>query len=218
MRGPVVTARAPLSVTNGLGVHFSQGRDDWGTPPAFLAALAERWGPFDLDPCTDGAVNACAPRFYTRHVCSRAVSPIDGLGQPWDGRVFCNPPYSELRAWVGKAAAEAWGNPRCVRVVLLIPARTDVRAWHRHVWGAELVGLVEGRLRFAGAAQGAPFPSAVVVFGSAPSSPRFVPMDRRGGLGLHRVECAGCGEAFRAARSDARACSARCRMRIRRGR
>lgn len=215
MNGRFVTLTSDISVTNGLSVHYSSASDEWDTPPAFMAGVVARWGPFDLDSASDGR-NARAPSFHTRHVCSRAV-PRDGLWFPWPGRVWCNPPYSELRAWVAKGAREAWGNPESRGVVMLIPARTSTVAWHRWVMRAEFVGLVDGRLRFGGASNGAPFPSALVVFGTAPSSPRFVALDRRGRAGRHRVECAGCGEAFRAARSDARACSARCRVRLSRG-
>jgi site-specific DNA-methyltransferase (adenine-specific) len=48
-------------------------------------------------------------------------------------------------------------------VVCLVPARTDTRWWHTYVTRGE-VEFLPGRLRFGGAGNGAPFPSAVVVF------------------------------------------------------
>ena len=49
-------------------------------------------------------------------------------------------------------------------VVCLVPARTDTGWWWDHCrWGE--VRVLRGRVRFPGERSGAPFPSAVVVFG-----------------------------------------------------
>ena len=47
-------------------------------------------------------------------------------------------------------------------VVCLVPARTDTAWWHEHVIKHE-VRFIKGRLKFGGAKNSAPFPSAVVV-------------------------------------------------------
>ena len=52
------------------------------------------------------------------------------------------------------------------RVVMLIPARTDTKYWHDYVMKADVIYFVKGRLKFGGSENAAPFPSAVVVFGS----------------------------------------------------
>lgn len=58
-------------------------------------------------------------------------------------------------------------------VVCLIPARTDTKYWHDYVMKAHYVHLVKGRVKFGGGLKtnahtpGAPFPSAVVVFGKS---------------------------------------------------
>lgn len=62
--------------------------------------------------------------------------------------------------WLEKCHHEALsGN---AEVVALIAARTDTVAWHLHVMQATHVLLLRGRLTFVGAANSAPFPSAVV--------------------------------------------------------
>ena len=48
---------------------------------------------------------------------------------------------------------------------MLIPARTDTKYWHNYVMNANEVYFIKGRLKFGGASNGAPFPSAIVVFG-----------------------------------------------------
>ena len=108
--------------------------DDRGTDPEFIARLEERFGAFDLDVAA-AAHNAKAPAFYARE--------DDGLSQPWTGRVWCNPPYSDCGAWVRKAWEEWNGEgiplplgPRPAeirdveRIVMLLPAnRVEQRWW-----------------------------------------------------------------------------------------
>jgi phage N-6-adenine-methyltransferase len=152
-----------------LAVHFSSATDEWATPPAFFERLAEEFGGFDLDPCCLPA-SAKAPRYYTPE--------DDGLAQPWEGRVWLNPPYGRtIGAWTSRAR-ESVAKREASVVVGLLPARTDTAWWHRDVMGsAEEVRLVRGRLRFGDAVAGAPFPSVVVVWRpEAPALPRLTVM------------------------------------------
>lgn len=56
--------------------------------------------------------------------------------------------------------------------VMLLPVRTDTKAFHSHIYDSKKwqaregveIRLLPGRLRFGGAKAGAPFPSMVVVF------------------------------------------------------
>lgn len=86
-------------------VHFSTGKDDWGTPQDLFNTLNEEFN-FTLDPCADNNNHKCA-KYYTIEQ--------DGLAQSWAGEtVFCNPPYSRKTktnagqiAWVQKCYKEA---------------------------------------------------------------------------------------------------------------
>ncbi len=126
---------------------FTSERGDWRTPPAFYDEL-DREFHFDFDPCP--AVN---PDFEMR---------ADGLSAAWAPRtVFCNPPYGpEIGHWVRKGYMEARLG---ATVVMLVPSRTDTRWWHEWCMKGE-VRFVRGRLKFGGASNPAPFPSAVVIF------------------------------------------------------
>jgi site-specific DNA-methyltransferase (adenine-specific) len=82
-------------------------------------------------------------------------------------------PYSQCRAFIAKAALEA---TRGCTVVALVPARTDTKWWHAHVWdgafhrprpGVE-VRFLPGRLKFSGSTNSAPFPSVVLIFRPPP--------------------------------------------------
>jgi len=99
--------------------------------------------------------------------CQKYFTPeIDGLKQDWNGTCWMNPPYGrEIGKWVEKAYSEAQkGNT----IVALLPARTDTRWFHDHIYmmnGVEFE-LIKGRLKFGDSKNSAPFPSMVVVFKS----------------------------------------------------
>jgi phage N-6-adenine-methyltransferase len=135
-------------------VHFSSTTDDWPTPPDFFRWCDALYGPFDLDVCASNANAKCA-NFFTIE--------DDGLAQPWEGICWMNPPYGRtIGAWMRKALASAQAG---ATVVCLVPARTDTAWWHDYAAKGK-VTLIRGRLKFGDAKQFAPFPSALVVFGS----------------------------------------------------
>jgi site-specific DNA-methyltransferase (adenine-specific) len=134
-------------------VHFStRKKDDWGTPNWVYDSLDAEFD-ITLDVCADSTNAKCA-HFFSREV--------DGLSQDWgQNRCWMNPPYSKLRPWLEKAYLSSLAG---ATVVCLIPARTDTRAWHLFCSQAYEIRLIKGRIRFVGATNSAPFPSAIVVF------------------------------------------------------
>lgn len=122
--------------------------DDRGTDPALFAELAARFGGFTLDVAASSH-NAKCERYYSIET--------DGLAQRWSGRVWCNPPYSDLRAWVEKAWME-WGDefPPCPEtIVMLLPASRCEQDWwqdlvepHRDRGGDLRTEFLRGRRRF----------------------------------------------------------------------
>ena len=135
-----------------MKVHFSSKSDDWSTPQDLFDKLNSIHN-FTLDVCAKES-NAKCIRYFT---------PMEnGLKQEWSGIVWCNPPYGRgIGAWL-KKAYEA--SEHGVKVVLLIPARTDTSWWHDYVMKGK-VEFLRGRLRFGGHKNSAPFPSAIVIFG-----------------------------------------------------
>lgn len=135
---------------------FSSKTPEWATPQALFDELDAEFH-FTLDPSAT-AENAKCARFFTKD--------DDGLVQSWDNEiVFCNPPYGSFTPHWVKKAAEAKGGV----VVMLIPARTDTRYFHQHIWKKAEIRFIKGRIKFEGAQMGsgaAPFPSMVVVFNS----------------------------------------------------
>lgn len=93
--------------------------DDRGTHPENFDPLNERFG-FTLDVAA-APHNAKCERFYSRE--------DDGLTQPWHGRVWCNPPYSDVGAWVRKAWEEWDKHFGPERIVMLLPANRVEQKW-----------------------------------------------------------------------------------------
>jgi site-specific DNA-methyltransferase (adenine-specific) len=85
---------------------------------------------------------------------------VDGLEISWKGeRVFVNPPYGpKIRAFMEKAQ-------EADLAVFLIPARTDTKWFHEIVLPkAKEIRFIQGRLKFGGSKNSAPFPSMIIVF------------------------------------------------------
>jgi len=135
-------------------------RDDWPTPQWLFDALHREFE-FTLDPCSSHTNAKCARHFTVRE---------DGLGQDWaDAVVFMNPPYGRA---IGRWMKKAYESSRQgATVVCLVPARTDTSWWHCFAMKGE-IRLLRGRLRFEGAENAAPFPSALVIFRPAAFSMR----------------------------------------------
>jgi hypothetical protein len=108
------------------------GNDEWLTPPDIIKSL----GDFDIDPCSP--INRpwdTAKIHYNKN--------DDGFAKPWEGRVWCNPPYGrETFKWIDKLATHNNG-------IALIFARTETIGFHEQVWKrADAIFFFKGRLKF----------------------------------------------------------------------
>lgn len=151
---PVVYWASLPDIDKTESVHFSKDSDEWGTPQDFYDLLNFEYH-FDLDPCASDDNHKCDKYFTIED---------DGLKQDWSGhRVFVNPPYSKLKDWVKKCAEEA---EKGTFICMLIPARTDTKAFHEYIYSNELADyeLLKGRLKFGDSKNSAPFPSMLVFF------------------------------------------------------
>ena len=132
-------------------VHFKNDKMDWETPQDLFEELDDEFH-FTLD--------ACALAWNTKH--PNYFSPTDdALHSDWQGVVWMNPPYGrEIGKWMRKAYEE---SQKGTTVVCLVPSRTDTAWWHNYVMKGE-IRFIRGRIKFVGAKDGAPFPSAIVIF------------------------------------------------------
>ncbi len=167
---------------------------EYETPHDLFDRLDAEFGPFTLDPCGQREHNS-ASRIVGNggHFYDGSTEAMDGLLQPWDGRVFMNPPYGkEIAKWVEKSVQEVYVEERAEIVVALLPVRTDTAWWQGYVnrgnamtqaladkllritlarrkvrpHYATVTGTryLPGRVTFHGMKASAPFPSAVVVW------------------------------------------------------
>jgi hypothetical protein len=98
--------------------------------------LLLKLGEFDLDPC--------APIDRPWDTAKKHYTYFDnGLLQPWEDRVWCNPPYGRhVGGWLSKCAKHK-------NATALIFARTETKDWVDHVWNkAHSVLFIFGRLYF----------------------------------------------------------------------
>lgn len=142
------------STPDPMAVHYSSKTDEWETPQALFNALDDEFE-FTLDVCA----------LPSNAKCDRYFTPQDnGLAQDWNRRgevCWMNPPYgNEIGQWVRKASETAAAGGV---VVCLLPARVDTAWWWDYCRYGE-VRFLRGRLRFGDGDNGAPFPSAVVIF------------------------------------------------------
>lgn len=92
--------------------------DDYYTPQHVFDALGLT---FDIDVCAPvGGV----PWIPARRSFTKAD---DGLSQPWEGRVWMNPPYSNATPWVRRFIQHGNG-------IALVGAAKSV--WHQELWAA----------------------------------------------------------------------------------
>ena len=119
-----------------INVFYSNNTDDWKTPSSLYERLM-KLGYYD--PCP-------------------FQSSFDGLTIDWQEKNFVNPPYSKLKLWVEKCIEQHAKNKE---VMMLIPARTDTKAFKQlYDYGAHFV-FISGRLKFSDKST-APFPSMIV--------------------------------------------------------
>jgi phage N-6-adenine-methyltransferase len=125
----------------------SGGSDNWQTPAKVLEPV-RAIGVIGLDVATSKRNPTKALEFFTERT--------NGLEQSWAHPertiVFCNPPYSNNKAWLLKAEEEAGKG---AEIVLLIPARTGAK-YFAPCWRAQAINFIEGRLIFNDDKTGAP--------------------------------------------------------------
>jgi len=134
---------------------MSSEHGDWETPQEFFDTLNKEFS-FDVDVCALPETAKCEKYFTPK---------TDGLAQDWNSNktYWMNPPYGrQIGKWIRKAYESAQSG---ATVVCLLPSRTDTAWWHDFCMKGE-VRFIRGRLYFKrnGAADRAPFPSAIVIF------------------------------------------------------
>lgn len=151
--------------------------DDRATIAEVFDPISDRFGGFTVDAAA-AAHNTKCDRFWS--------IDDDGLAHDWSGeKVWCNPPYSNIRPWVAKALR----SPNLT--VLLLPNNRCEQGWwqdliepHRDNGGRVTVEFMRGRPRFLTKGQKAVKPDERPPFGLvlvvvAPGAPIELPGEPR---------------------------------------
>jgi phage N-6-adenine-methyltransferase len=122
----------------------NSGEVEWYTPEQWIAMAREVMGGIDLDPASSAVANNVvqAAQYYTKD--------DDGLSQPWAGRVFLNPPYSQplIAKFIG-ALVDNWKAGNLAAAILLTNDCTDTEWFHVAAEGCAAMAFPRGRIRFS---------------------------------------------------------------------
>ena len=115
--------------------------NEWYTPPYIMELVREVLGDINVDPATCAIAQKAvlADTWFTEE--------SDGLAHPWEGTVWCNPPYSMvlLRQFTNKFLEESL-NGNMTEGIMLTNSGTDT------LWNQTLSGFMQaytiGRISF----------------------------------------------------------------------
>jgi hypothetical protein len=119
--------------------------DDYYTPKHFVECIrAALGGCIDLDPASHVMANEViqAQRFFTKDQ--------NGLSQPWDGRVFLNPPFSSWPEWVDKVLQELARGEVSDLITLGATRTQTAQYFERLLRRADALCIITGRTPFWG--------------------------------------------------------------------
>lgn len=138
--------RELASVKQAMQILTSSETAEWYTPKPYTDAARDVMGSIDLDPASNWAANQWiqATHYFTVE--------DDGLSKPWNGNIFCNPPYGITK---GRSNQDIWArylesehdNGATLQAIYLTKCVSGYKWWERlfRLWP---VCFVEERIEF----------------------------------------------------------------------
>lgn len=133
-----------------------RSKQDYQTPPEFIAAVVGRFGPIAWDLAASPSNAVGDGSYFTEQQ--------DSLAQDWTDltdNLWLNPPFARIRPWASKCRQSA-GLGR--RIFLLTPAAVGSNWFAEHVHGHALVLGLSPRIKFVGEKAGYPKDLILSVF------------------------------------------------------
>jgi hypothetical protein len=142
---------------------ISAKSDEHYTPKYFLDAVVECMGGIDLDPASNSNDNPNVPA--TNHL----TIEDDSLKHDWAGRVFLNPPFSDVTKFLKKLLGEIESG-RVTEAIIL--TKCDIRTnWYKQLCqNAQVLCFANGYHRFGDADNSATFGVLLSYFGQQPET------------------------------------------------
>jgi phage N-6-adenine-methyltransferase len=134
-----------LRACEGKGSPFAElhgnKNNDWYTPKLYIDLAREVMGGIDLDPATSAFAQETvgAKTFYT--------VDDDGLSKEWAGRVWINPPFSNVLPFADKLISHLEVGD-VTQAIVLTNNNTDTVWWHKMAELANGVCFTKGRISF----------------------------------------------------------------------
>jgi phage N-6-adenine-methyltransferase len=140
---------------------ISSKSDEHNTPPNILEGVYECLGELDLDPCSNShsQPNVRAKKHFT--------TEDDGLTREWHGRIFMNPPFSDIKRWVPHIIEE-YSSGRVTEAIALTKADTRTKWYRKLRESCQAVCFVEGYHKYGNAQTSATFGTLLTYFGNNP--------------------------------------------------
>lgn len=135
--------------------------DEYGTPKELFYQACLK---YKINPLVD----VCASKY--NHVLPNYITKEqNSLGFEWNFDFFLNPPYSEVKTFVGHAYKSFLKYN--VNALILTYAKTDTKFWHQFVEGKAETHFIEGRIKFLNefglpTKNSAPYPSCWIIYRS----------------------------------------------------
>ena len=141
--GEIPTAAQVYKLIKTPHVSYNSGENEWYTPNEYVESARRVMGSIDLDPASSEIANQTvkASIFYTKE--------DGGLGKPWTGNIFLNPPYAaELIKQFAKKYAGEVAAGRITAGVVLVNNATETGWFRDLIECANAVLFTSGRIKF----------------------------------------------------------------------
>jgi hypothetical protein len=136
---PTVEYIPAPAMSQPMSILTSQGTIEWYTPPDIIERARAVMGGIDLDPASSEA----AQRWIKAAIYHTLNAPSE---QPWNGRVWLNPPFDDTPTWVDRLDSEYINGDVDAAILLVNSAPGYI--WWEDLWRRRPVCMLRERVCF----------------------------------------------------------------------